>query len=261
MSVNNPIVVPLEVSGSQPSSYNSLSNKPSINGVTLEGNKAGEDLNLVDVSEMGSLGDLYTEDKSSIVNAINELQNDVSDAIQRCGNPVDLNTQAKSDLVDAVNEVNAKKYELQDSGIPWGDISDHAKGKIDENKVFIIEYGDQYQSITHEIGQALYDGKAVYCHLPENALTSGNPELYLPFIYQNESDESAEFGLIYVDYLTDELMVAYAHIDSDDWDEIGIYQLHSNQIKWDGGKLGQQTKPATVTAAIELLYSMITALQ
>lgn len=54
MSVNNPIVVPLEVSGSQPSSYNSLANKPSINGVTLQGDKSAEELGLGNPFESGT---------------------------------------------------------------------------------------------------------------------------------------------------------------------------------------------------------------
>ena len=140
----NPIVVPLEVSTdaesvvletavNEPGNYNTLVNKPSINGVTLEGNMASEDLDLVDVSEMGSLGDLYTEDKSSIVNAINELQNEASDAIQRCGNLIDLSFLAEN-LVDAINLLASRISALE--GLEHYNIS------VTDNKLTITEVSE-----------------------------------------------------------------------------------------------------------------------
>ena len=208
MSVPNPIVVPLTVVSdaesvelgvnvTEPTSYNTLQNKPQINGVTLEGNCASEDLNLVDVSEMGSLGDLYTEDKSSIVNAINEVKNEASDAIQRCGNPVDLTTQAKSDLVDAVNEVNGKT-----------------------NTVYIVNYGDNDITV-EDIYAAVQAGKSVLCRFPLTVY-DGEASILVPLTQIDTMQGGAEFSTVYCDnsnYLHRIRLVLYPENEGGGWED------------------------------------------
>lgn len=53
--------------------YNSLKNRPKINGNLLTGDKTGTQLGLANVQDIGNLSDLNTTDKSSAVGAINEL--------------------------------------------------------------------------------------------------------------------------------------------------------------------------------------------
>ena len=53
--------------------YNSLKNRPKINGNLLTGDKTGSQLGLAEALEVGSLNALTTTDKSSVVAAINEL--------------------------------------------------------------------------------------------------------------------------------------------------------------------------------------------
>jgi len=60
------------------------------------------------VSKRGDLGSLTTDDQSSIVNAINELDSDL-------GNITTLNTTDKSSAVNAINEVHGRLIEVYDS--------------------------------------------------------------------------------------------------------------------------------------------------
>ena len=53
--------------------YNSLKNRPKINGNLLTGDKTGSQLGLAEAQEVGNLSDLNTTDKSSCVGAINEV--------------------------------------------------------------------------------------------------------------------------------------------------------------------------------------------
>ena len=55
--------------------YNSLKNRPKINGNLLTGDKTGAQLGLAEALEVGSLSALTTTDKSSTVAAINEVNN------------------------------------------------------------------------------------------------------------------------------------------------------------------------------------------
>ena len=59
--------------------YNSLKNRPKINGNLLTGDKTGSQLGLAEAQEVGNLSDLSTTDKSSCVGAINEVVSDISD--------------------------------------------------------------------------------------------------------------------------------------------------------------------------------------
>ena len=68
--------------------YSTLQNKPKINNVTLNGTQSAADLGLVAVSEIdsinqdiGELQTLDTTDKSSLVNAVNEVNNNISKQI------------------------------------------------------------------------------------------------------------------------------------------------------------------------------------
>ena len=53
--------------------YNSLKNRPKINGNLLTGDKTGAQLGLAEAQEVGNLNALTTTDKSSAVAAINEV--------------------------------------------------------------------------------------------------------------------------------------------------------------------------------------------
>ena len=53
--------------------YNSLKNRPKINGNLLTGDKTGAQLGLAEAQDIGNLSALTTTDKSSCVGAINEV--------------------------------------------------------------------------------------------------------------------------------------------------------------------------------------------
>lgn len=60
-------------------------------------------------NDIGDINDLETTDKSSVVNAINEIHNtagDISELSNKVGNLNNLNTTNKSSTVGAINEVN-----------------------------------------------------------------------------------------------------------------------------------------------------------
>lgn len=57
--------------------YNSLKNRPKINGNLLTGDKTGTQLGLAEALEVGNLNALNTTDKSSCVEAINEVNGGV----------------------------------------------------------------------------------------------------------------------------------------------------------------------------------------
>ena len=54
--------------------YNSLQNRPKINGNLLTGNKTGTQLGLAEAQDIGDLSALTTTDKSSVVAGINEVK-------------------------------------------------------------------------------------------------------------------------------------------------------------------------------------------
>ena len=53
--------------------YNSLKNRPKINGNLLTGDKTGAQLGLAEAQDVGDLSNLTTTDKSSVVAGINEV--------------------------------------------------------------------------------------------------------------------------------------------------------------------------------------------
>ena len=57
--------------------YNSLKNRPKINGNLLTGDKTGAQLGLADAQDIGNLSALTTTDKTSCVGAINEVNGGV----------------------------------------------------------------------------------------------------------------------------------------------------------------------------------------
>lgn len=59
--------------------YNSLKNRPKINGNLLTGDKTGTQLGLANAQDIGNLSDLNTTDKSSAVVAINEVDGGLTD--------------------------------------------------------------------------------------------------------------------------------------------------------------------------------------
>ena len=59
-------------------------------------------------ANIGNLSDLNTEDKSSIVGAINEVVGDITDVGNNVGDLSNLDTEVKTSLVAAINEINGK---------------------------------------------------------------------------------------------------------------------------------------------------------
>ena len=65
-------------------------------------------------TNIGALTDLNTEDKTSVVNAINEVVNSVGDIITLIGDLDDLTTTDKSSVVAAINEIVSIVGDLDD---------------------------------------------------------------------------------------------------------------------------------------------------
>ena len=61
--------------------YNSLKNRPKINGNLLTGDKTGAQLGLAEAQDIGDLSNLTTTDKSSCVAAINEVVSGLTNLI------------------------------------------------------------------------------------------------------------------------------------------------------------------------------------
>ena len=62
--------------------YNSLKNRPKINGNLLTGDKTGTQLGLAEAQDIGDLSNLTTTDKSSAVAAINEVNGLIGSAVR-----------------------------------------------------------------------------------------------------------------------------------------------------------------------------------
>ena len=74
------------------------------------------------LTRIGELSNLSTTDKTSIVNAINEVYTDISGDSTKIGDLTDLHTTSKTNLVSATNEVNDYAHNIRqvDLGIPDG---------------------------------------------------------------------------------------------------------------------------------------------
>lgn len=78
--------------------YTALSNKPTINSVTLTGALSSSDLGLADTATIGSLTDLTTETQSSIVAATNEINAKFPVSIANGGTGGTTTTDARTNL-------------------------------------------------------------------------------------------------------------------------------------------------------------------
>lgn len=78
------------------------------------------------LTRIGNLNELDTTDKTSVVNAINEVFNDVSGDSTKIGNLTDLHTTDKTNLVNAINETDDYAHTIRqtDIGIPDGQTFD-----------------------------------------------------------------------------------------------------------------------------------------
>ena len=98
--------------------YNDLENKPSINNVTLEGNKTAKDLSLIGSEE-------YAEDKQATENAISDVANKINTHETNYNNPhkvtaeqVGTYTTSEVDRKLAVKADEFTEWELRNNGEP-----------------------------------------------------------------------------------------------------------------------------------------------
>lgn len=96
-----------------------------LNGYSVKDNQAREIISTIELN-IGDLSDLDTSDKTSLVNAINEIFNDVSGDSTKIGDLTDLHTTSKINIVSAINEVNDYSHNIRtvDIGIPDGESFD-----------------------------------------------------------------------------------------------------------------------------------------
>ena len=98
--------------------YNDLENKPSINNVTLEGNKTAKDLSLIGSEE-------YAEDKQATENAISDVANKINTHETKYDNPhkvtaeqVGTYTTSEVDRKLAAKADEFTEWELRNNGEP-----------------------------------------------------------------------------------------------------------------------------------------------
>ena len=72
----------------------------------------GSDITLINTN-MGTLSDLTTDDKSSVVNAINEIDSNCDSNATKIGTLTNLETENKTTVVNAINEL-VEKFNLTD---------------------------------------------------------------------------------------------------------------------------------------------------
>ena len=86
---------------------------------------------------IGDLDDLNTSDKTSVVNAINEVNTSGGGAIAMIGDLNDLTTTDKTTVVNAINEVDS--------------LAKSNKQRLDNNKVFnVLDYGAKGDGVTDD---------------------------------------------------------------------------------------------------------------
>lgn len=76
MNNNYPLIYRL--SDANTTDYTALTNKPTINTVSLTGDLSSSDLGIANATDVGTLTDLTTTEQSSIVGAINEIDGDTA---------------------------------------------------------------------------------------------------------------------------------------------------------------------------------------
>ena len=86
--------------------YNSLKNRPKINGNLLTGDKTGTQLGLAEAQDIGDLSTLTTTDKSSCVGAINE----VNYGLTNIGSKTDLGNVQGSGTITLSDAVSNYRF-------------------------------------------------------------------------------------------------------------------------------------------------------
>lgn len=171
--------------GGGTTNYNLLQNKPSINNVKLEGNKSLEELgiqprgNYVDINNVtaitGLLENLNTEDKETLVNAINEVNGKTVKVLT--GTPELNNLDAGYYILKGVNRISNGGI----TGISFVD------GGTSDKVLVVGEFTKD--NIVHKIGYIFgskshigiintYDGTSVINF--NNILYMDNTEEYIP---------------------------------------------------------------------------------
>lgn len=88
--------------------YSTLSNKPTINNTALVGNKSASDLGLATASDLSGMGSTVNTNTANITTLANNM-----------GAILDLETTDKTSIVNAINEVNNKTFDKFASAGDW----------------------------------------------------------------------------------------------------------------------------------------------
>lgn len=117
----------------RPNSYNSLADKPQINGVTLENNKTGADYGLADLTVTDALEETKA-DKTELPENLSDLTNDAGFIAESVINNKDLETLASAksyaDTKDTATLNSAKAY--TDSAVGGETLELIAEGSVTE---------------------------------------------------------------------------------------------------------------------------------
>ena len=119
VSLNGGVGGSINFDGSGTDNYNELDNKPSINGVVLQGNKTTEDL----LIETGGTDDYLELNNKPKINSVT-LRGDVSSASLQISYNDLIDRPVIPDLTDLENRMNAVEGDIQDIETDIGDIGD-----------------------------------------------------------------------------------------------------------------------------------------